>query len=110
LQKFDLFVHAGSLLNELGREREPPRLSRRRMVERGSEWGFEVAGSKGEKSGPVWTRSMAARVLAESDIAVDEGGFHGREVGAGQVFFSCFPRRKRGHLLRDEMTKKGKPG
>jgi hypothetical protein len=53
---------------------------------------------------------MAARVLAESDIAVDEGGFHGREVGAGQVFFSCFPRRKRGHLLRDEMTKKGKPG
>jgi hypothetical protein len=41
----------------------------------------DVAGGEGEEGGPVGGRSVAGAVLAESDVAVDEWSFDGRELG-----------------------------
>jgi len=41
-----------------------------------------------QESGPVGAGGVASGVLTESDVAVGQRGFHGREIGGGEIFFA----------------------
>src|SRR5580704_18384766 len=54
------------------------------MPFRGLLWGVgavDVKRREGEKGGPVGGGGVAGAVLAEGEVAVDEGSFDGRELG-----------------------------
>jgi len=48
---------------------------------------FEIAGGRRSGRRANWGRGMAAGVLAEGEVAVEEGSFDGREAGDGEIFF-----------------------
>src|SRR6266404_3190926 len=49
---------------------------------------LEVAAGEGQESGPVGTCGVAGAVLAEGDVAVNQGGFHRWEFGRAQIPFA----------------------
>lgn len=68
-------------------------LSRRNILRggRGKRRTLNIAAGEGQKCRPVRSGCVPAAMLTKGDLAVDEGGFDGREFSGPQVPFAEKP-------------------
>lgn len=49
---------------------------------------LDIAARKGEEGRPIRSCGVATAVLAKRDIAIDQGGFHGRKLRGAQILLA----------------------
>src|SRR5579859_412158 len=49
---------------------------------------LDIATGEGQEGGPVGAGGVSSAVLAESDVAFDQRGFHGGKFGSPQILFA----------------------